>query len=140
MPFKQKENTMEQRSTEWFAARKGRVTGSSVGAILGLSPFMSPDDVMRRMVRERNGAASEFKKWNKAAGKVLAGLTRRREAERQLFLSDANSISEPSPLPPDAPIIVAEPDYDPPKRFNIWPWVLGAVILAVLFVVTQVRF
>lgn len=51
---------MEQRSTEWFDARKGRVTGSSVGAILGLSPFMSPDDVMRRMVRERHGGKSEF--------------------------------------------------------------------------------
>jgi lysozyme len=33
------------------------------------------------------GAASEFGKWNKAAGKVLPGLTARREAERQLFLS-----------------------------------------------------
>ena len=51
---------MEQRSTEWFESRKGRVTGSSVGAILGLSPFMTADDVMRRMVRERHGAKSEF--------------------------------------------------------------------------------
>lgn len=51
---------MEQRSPEWFKARKGRVTGSSVGAILGLSPFMSSDDVMRRMVREYHGADSEF--------------------------------------------------------------------------------
>lgn len=33
------------------------------------------------------GAADEFLKWNKAAGKVLAGLTKRREAERKLFLS-----------------------------------------------------
>lgn len=33
------------------------------------------------------GAANEFAKWNKGGGKVLAGLTRRREAERQLFLS-----------------------------------------------------
>jgi putative phage-type endonuclease len=51
---------MEQRSTEWFEVRKGRVTGSSVGAILGLSPFMTAEDVMRRMVRERHGAKSEF--------------------------------------------------------------------------------
>ena len=50
----------EQRSPEWFKAREGRVTGSSVGAILGLSPFMSADDVMRRMVREYHGADSEF--------------------------------------------------------------------------------
>jgi GH24 family phage-related lysozyme (muramidase) len=33
------------------------------------------------------GAAAEFPKWNKAGGKELAGLTRRREAEKSLFLS-----------------------------------------------------
>lgn len=33
------------------------------------------------------GAAQEFKKWNKAGGKVLNGLTRRREAESKLFLT-----------------------------------------------------
>lgn len=51
---------MEQRSEEWFAARRGRITGSAVGAILGLSPFMKPDDVLRRMVREKFDAPSEF--------------------------------------------------------------------------------
>jgi lysozyme len=34
------------------------------------------------------GAANQFLRWNKAGGKVLAGLTRRREAEKQLFLKD----------------------------------------------------
>lgn len=33
------------------------------------------------------GAADEFLRWNKAGGKVLNGLTRRREAELALFLS-----------------------------------------------------
>jgi lysozyme len=33
------------------------------------------------------GAADEFLKWNHAGGQVLAGLTRRREAERELYLS-----------------------------------------------------
>lgn len=33
------------------------------------------------------GAAEEFLKWNKAQGQVMAGLARRREAERRLFLS-----------------------------------------------------
>ncbi|HBR6834642.1 lysozyme [Klebsiella aerogenes] len=33
------------------------------------------------------GAADEFLRWNKAGGKVLNGLARRREAERALFLS-----------------------------------------------------
>ena len=31
------------------------------------------------------GAAKEFAKWNKAGGRVLAGLTRRRAAEAELF-------------------------------------------------------
>jgi len=33
------------------------------------------------------GAADEFPRWNKAGGKVLNGLSRRREAEKALFLS-----------------------------------------------------
>ncbi len=32
-------------------------------------------------------AADQFLRWNKASGKVLPGLTRRREAERHLFLT-----------------------------------------------------
>jgi lysozyme len=33
------------------------------------------------------GAAQEFQRWNKAAGKVLPGLTRRRACEALLFQS-----------------------------------------------------
>ena len=33
------------------------------------------------------GASLEFEKWNKASGKVLNGLTKRRLAEKELFLS-----------------------------------------------------
>jgi GH24 family phage-related lysozyme (muramidase) len=33
------------------------------------------------------GAADQFLRWDKANGKVLAGLTKRREAERELFLN-----------------------------------------------------
>ena len=51
---------IKQRTEEWYEARKGLITGSTVGAILGLSPFMKPGDVMRRMVREYHGAESEF--------------------------------------------------------------------------------
>lgn len=51
---------MEQRSAEWFEARKGRVTASLVGAILGLSPYMTRADAMRVMVREALGAEREF--------------------------------------------------------------------------------
>jgi putative phage-type endonuclease len=51
---------MEQRTEEWFEARKGRITASSVGAILGHAPYATRDDVMRRMVREYHGAPEEF--------------------------------------------------------------------------------
>ena len=51
---------MEQRTTEWFEARKGRITASSVGAILGAAPYATRADVMRRMVRETLGAENEF--------------------------------------------------------------------------------
>jgi len=35
---------------------------------------------------DRAGAADQFPRWNRAAGRVLRGLTRRRMAERELFL------------------------------------------------------
>ena len=41
-------------------------------------------------------AEDQFKRWNKASGKTLSGLTRRREAERALFASEPNATS-PAP-------------------------------------------
>lgn len=51
---------MEQRSPAWFAARVGKITGSSAGAILGLDPWREPEDVLRDMVRDFHGAEKEF--------------------------------------------------------------------------------
>ena len=51
---------LKQGSNDWLESRIGKVTASNVGAILGLSPFRTRDDVMRSMVREWNGALSEF--------------------------------------------------------------------------------
>lgn len=48
-----------QRTDEWFAKRIGRVTGSRAGAILGLSPWQTPDDVLRAMVRQYHGLPEE---------------------------------------------------------------------------------
>ena len=36
--------------------------------------------------KDYKGAAAEFPKWNKAGGKVMNGLTKRRNAEMELFL------------------------------------------------------
>ncbi len=52
--------TAAQRSTEWHEQRKGRVTGSVAGAILGLNQYQSPDAILRRMVRDYHNLESEF--------------------------------------------------------------------------------
>ena len=51
---------IEQRTPEWFKQRKGRITGSVVGAALGVNPYMTPDALIRRLVRLWHGAESEF--------------------------------------------------------------------------------
>jgi lysozyme len=65
--------------------------------------------------RDFEGAAQEFKKWNKANGKELAGLTRRRASESLLFqnLPDANYDGKVDPIHPPAdpmPKAVDDPD------------------------------
>lgn len=51
---------VQQGSDEWLAQRRGKITGSRIGAVLGLNPYQSREDVMRDMVREWWGAESEF--------------------------------------------------------------------------------
>ncbi|MBD2394608.1 glycoside hydrolase family protein [Cyanobacterium aponinum FACHB-4101] len=47
------------------------------------------NSTLRRVLNQGNyqEAANQLLRWNKAGGKTLAGLTRRRQAERNLFLS-----------------------------------------------------
>jgi GH24 family phage-related lysozyme (muramidase) len=52
------------------------------GGALGSSTLLK-----KLNARDFKGAADEFLKWDKAGGRQLAGLTRRRQAERKLFLS-----------------------------------------------------
>ncbi|MCX2780396.1 lambda exonuclease family protein [Microbulbifer thermotolerans] len=49
-----------QQNADWHKQRAGRITGSRVGAILGMSPFAKPEDVLREMVRDYHGAEREF--------------------------------------------------------------------------------
>jgi putative phage-type endonuclease len=41
---------MEQRTDAWFEARRGKITASVIGGILGVSPYMTADDVAKRLV------------------------------------------------------------------------------------------
>lgn len=54
---------------------------------LGCGNLGSSTLLKKLNAKDYAGAAAEFPKWNRAGGKVLAGLTRRREAEKALFLS-----------------------------------------------------
>ena len=51
---------MKQQTKEWHNARVGKLTASRAGAALGINPWQKPDDLIRAMVREHHGAASEF--------------------------------------------------------------------------------
>ena len=64
------------------------------GALVSLIYNIGPENFRTSTLRKKlnagdyAGAAAEFGRWNKAGGKELAGLTRRREAERELFERD----------------------------------------------------
>ena len=49
------------------------------------------------------GAALEFGNWNKAGGKVLPGLTKRRAAEAELFTTPDGGVEKPPPQPAAQP-------------------------------------
>lgn len=51
---------VEQRTEEWRKQRVGRITGSIAGGVLGLSPWQTPESILRQMVRAYHGAPSEF--------------------------------------------------------------------------------
>ena len=49
-----------QRTAEWLESRKGRITGSQAGALLGLSPHQTRAQAIRAWVRSAKGAESEI--------------------------------------------------------------------------------
>lgn len=55
---------------------------------IGANAFAGSTLVKKLNAGDMKGAADEFLRWNKAGGRVLNGLTRRREAERALFLAE----------------------------------------------------
>lgn len=56
---------------------------------IGAGNFQSSTLLRKLNAKDYDGAADEFLKWNHQAGRVLDGLTKRREAERQRFCAAA---------------------------------------------------
>jgi len=54
---------------------------------VGLGNLQSSTLRMKYNRGDYSGAADEFLKWDKAGGKILSGLTKRRQDERSLFLA-----------------------------------------------------
>lgn len=55
---------------------------------IGVGAFSNSTLLKRVNAKDFIGAANEFLRWNRAGGKVLLGLTRRRKREYELFKTD----------------------------------------------------
>ena len=90
------------RDLAWslFAVRDvGRVLEDCEAAALAslvfnIGPGAWRGSSIRRLVvaGDMDGAAAQFARWNKAAGRVLPGLVKRREAERRVFQGWLNEL------------------------------------------------
>lgn len=96
---------IEQRTPEWFQQRRGRVTASMVGAILGHSPFMTCADAMRAMVRAYLGEEPEF-----TGNAATDWGTHNEEGAILDFQMDAGLTVEPAPFVPFEDWAGASPD------------------------------
>ena len=76
---------------------------------VGVHAFAGSSIVKLMKAGDMFGAADRFMQWNKAGGQVVKGLTRRREAERKLFLTpdidEDDTDTQPLTIdpPPDEP-------------------------------------
>lgn len=84
---------------------------------------LAKSTILKRLNKgDRAGAAAAFGMWNKAGGKVLAGLTARRVREASLFLKPVAA--------PDAPFMPqrVEASKEPPSRTTVGVGVGGAAL------------
>jgi lysozyme len=75
----------------------------------------------------RGDVANEFQRWNRANGKIMAGLTRRRAAEAALFMTGAQEIPvdpAPQPLPHSGGFAIG--------------WIVIGVLVALAFIAIAV--
>jgi len=76
---------------------------------VGVKAFTDSTMLKKLNKGDKPGAGTEFMRWNKAGGKELKGLTRRREAEQKLFLTQ--DTATPDPLLASATL--KKEDFDP---------------------------
>jgi len=83
---------------EWYGSQVnnltfGEMTQGEFDALVSFTYNLGSGNLSRSTLLKKfnagdhAGAHAEFPKWNKAGGKVLAGLTRRRKAEADLFIA-----------------------------------------------------
>ena len=101
------QKSLEKFSTEIAGAITKPINENEFGAFVSLAynigsgAFKRSSALRHFNAGDKAKAANALLLWNKAGGKVLAGLVRRREAERKLFLS---------PVSVDAPAADIKPD------------------------------
>lgn len=90
-------DTLFKRDVEAFSKGVAQLAGEytqaqfdamvSFAYNVGLANFEKSTLLKKHLAGDYAGAANEFKRWNKAGGKVLNGLIRRRAAEAELYQS-----------------------------------------------------
>lgn len=87
-------------------AVKVPLTDNQFGALVSFTYNLGPGNLRKSTLLKKlnagdvTGAANAFLSWNKAAGKVMKGLTTRREAERKLFMSNSAQAPQPTAAKP----------------------------------------
>lgn len=109
-------------------------TDNQFGAMVSLAYNIGPGNFAKSSVCRKfnkgdiQGAADAFLLWNKAGGKVLNGLVRRRQAERLLFLRP--SLQKTQTTPPLRPVNTPKPSLHPAPPKPNWLAIIIAAIVA----------
>jgi lysozyme len=102
---------------------------------IGVPRFSTSSVVKHFNAGDIDKAAGAFLLWNKAAGKIMSGLTKRRQSERALFLSAAPAAPTPAPPPVVKPADWNAPPPPAPEPTKPGPkiagWILGLLGLLI---------
>jgi len=121
------------------AAIKVPVNDNQYGAMVSLCYNIGPGNFAKSTVVKKTnasdwkGAAAAFSMWNKAGGKVLAGLTRRRADEAKLYLKPSEKVSTLEVSVPqkstETPVAPPVADTEPTEKTS---WLSALINLAMV--------